>query len=267
MPRKSMTNDTTRKNNIRATINAIDARILDLIDQRITAVSELATLKASQHLPVFDAARETRHFNDLCQQFCDNKNGEVLSPTGGTPTHFYRYYQPVFRAVVASSYAVQGGFDVTVLDAGPDWHTMLYAHSHFGGSVQYHYIATDEQKPLALRDNQVIVAHPHAIVAYWKHLTAFEFGGVVMGQHIHPVAYVLTEKRPEDALTQTDEHPESTHDQQWRLSVARRRHNPTGADRIVAVDKDHLLLLDAHPSTQSNDAFLVHSFGSVIKHW
>ncbi|MBN1610228.1 MAG: chorismate mutase [Polyangiaceae bacterium] len=52
---------------LRTQIDDLDARILGLIAQRVGVVMQIAEYKLSRGLPVYDAERETRLINRLCE--------------------------------------------------------------------------------------------------------------------------------------------------------------------------------------------------------
>lgn len=74
---------------MRARIDAVDAKIEDLLKERYTIVGEVASYKAANGLPVYDAAREEEKISALRQRTGDKEMAD--------------YLEKIIRAVMAAS--------------------------------------------------------------------------------------------------------------------------------------------------------------------
>ncbi|MBR3231279.1 MAG: chorismate mutase, partial [Lachnospiraceae bacterium] len=63
---------------MRVRIDAVDAKIEDLLKERYTIVGEVASYKAANGLPVYDAAREEEKISALRQRTDDKEMADYL---------------------------------------------------------------------------------------------------------------------------------------------------------------------------------------------
>ena len=74
---------------MRTRIDAVDAKIEDLLKERYKIVGEVASYKAANGLPVYDAAREEEKISALRQRTGDKEMAD--------------YLEKIIRAVMAAS--------------------------------------------------------------------------------------------------------------------------------------------------------------------
>ncbi len=248
------------RKHLRNEVDRIDSAILGLLDERLRTSVKLADIKTQHGLPIYDPARETAHMHDLLQQFIQQECGDFF-PRIDQRSAFFRLYQPVLRSLMAASYGAQGGLNIVVVDAAPEWHTLLFARSHFGTQAEFRYKALGNHT-IDLSNAHIVVLHPAAVLQCREILTVFEFAGVIIEKSVRPGAYIFA--RPSSSAPTA--HADAEH---WELGVARRLDYQGDDASIANVGRDELLLFRPVRTTDEEDKSVTWRcrFGSILRHW
>lgn len=110
---------------IRKKIDAVDARLLELLNQRADLVHEVGEIKRQNGGPIFAPDREERLLRSLTE-----RNAEL---GGRLPA---RSIRAIYREIISASYALEKGLKIAYL--GPaGTYTHEAARQKFGASVEY----------------------------------------------------------------------------------------------------------------------------------
>ncbi len=254
---------------LRNEIDRIDSAILGLLDERLRTSVKLADIKTQHGLPIYDPARETAHMHDLLQQFTQQECGDFF-PRIDQRSAFFRLYQPVLRSLMAASYGAQGGLNIVVVDAAPEWHTLLFARSHFGTQAEFRYKALGNHT-IDLSNAHIVVLHPAAVLECREILTVFEFAGVIIEKLVRPGAYIFARPSSAPPAPPVPNAPNvpNVDAEHWELGVARRLDYRGDDAAIVNVGRNELLLFRPVRTTDEDDKSVTWRcrFGSILRHW
>jgi len=187
---------------VRRKIDAVDARLLELLNERADLVHEVGEIKKKSGAAIFAPEREEALLRSL-----ENRNAELGGRLPG------RAIRAIYREIMSASYALEKG--LTIAYFGPEGtYTHEAARSKFGASVTYAPYGSITDVFSAVERGQadfgVVPIENSSEGAVNVTLDSFSDSDVkICAQVLHRIEHNLLSKGPREAIRRICSHPQS----------------------------------------------------------